>query len=170
MRQTIKGSLVYGEKKQTNKQANMTKYNAFSNKLNECRNHWVACVLHFQMTAAIAVDRLQVPSSSFFLLLFSRQSFVITFKLSSVLVLSSVRGLYSPKTLKGVFTTTQSYRGPAEICDLFNQVLFSKKTGRKLWHEITGRRRQLPMCRNMSIRGDFLKQRRNIEQHDTCEV
>ena len=52
--------------KQTNKQANMTKYNAFTNKLNECRNHWVACVLHFQMTAAIAVDRLQVPSSSFF--------------------------------------------------------------------------------------------------------
>ena len=52
--------------KKTNKQANMTKYNAFSNKLNECRNHWVACVLHFQMTAAIAVDRLQVPSSSFF--------------------------------------------------------------------------------------------------------
>lgn len=84
------------------------------------------------MTAAIAVDRLQVPSSSFFLLPFSRQSFFITFKLSSVLVLSSVRGLSSPKTLKGVFTTTQSYRGPAEICDLFNQVLFSKKTGRKL--------------------------------------
>lgn len=26
------------------------------------------------------------------------------------------------------------------------------------------------MCRNMSIRGDFLKQRRNIEQQDTCEV
>ena len=49
----------------------MTKYNAFSNKLNECRNHWVACVLHFQMTAAIAVDRLQVPSSSFFIALFT---------------------------------------------------------------------------------------------------
>ena len=52
-----------------NKQANKQTWrntDAFTNKLNECRNHWVACVLHFQMTAAIAVDRLQVPSSSFF--------------------------------------------------------------------------------------------------------
>ena len=124
------------KKKQTNKQANMTKYNTFSNKLNECRNHWVACVLHFQMTAAIAVDRLQVPSSSFFLLPFSRQSFVITFKLSSVLVLSSVRGLSSPKkedNLNNRKKETTSYVSKYEHQGRFFETKKKHWTARYVW-------------------------------------